>query len=104
MAKPNFANVSSEGNLQWKMTSNIKDDISQQPRVGSFSNLTLSLFDQNKLTNKDNLQCDKSDISQQPLVRSFKKFKLKLMRPNQTLKLFQMKTTSNGRRPQILNV
>ena len=66
-----------EDNLKWKMTSNIKRDISQQPLVGSFPNFKLKLI----WPNVDYLQWKtpikrkrpqtlKRDISQQPLVRS----------------------------------
>ena len=43
----------------------------------------------------------KSEISQQLLVGSSPNFKLRLMWPKQTLQMFQMKMTSNERRPQM---
>ena len=46
----------------------------------------------------------KSEISQQLLVGSSPNFKLRLIWPKQTLQIYQMKTTSNGRLPQILKV
>ena len=42
-----------------------------------------------------------SEISQQLLVRSSPNFKQRLMWPKQTLEIFQMKMTSNGRRHQM---
>ena len=38
-------------------------------------------------------------ISQQPLVRSYTNLKLKLLGSTQSVQMFVMKTTSNGRRP-----
>ena len=38
-----------------------------------------------------------SDISQEPLVGSYPDFQLKLSRPNQILRILQIKTTSFGR-------
>ena len=40
-----------------------------------------------------------SRISQQPLVGSYSNLKLKLMGSNQSVQRYEMKTTSNGRRP-----
>jgi hypothetical protein len=42
--KPEYTRVSTEDDLQWKMTSNMKRRISQQPLVRSFSNLKLKLM------------------------------------------------------------
>jgi hypothetical protein len=43
----------------------------------------------------------KSGISQQPPVRSYSNLTLKLRLPNETLQMFHIKMTSNGRGPQI---
>ena len=44
------------------------------------------------------------EISQKPLVRSSPNFKLKLIWTYQTINIIQMKTTSNGRWPQISKI
>ena len=43
-------------------------------------------------------------ISLQPLKRSNSNLKLKLMSQNQTLQIFEMKTTSNRRQPQNIKI
>jgi hypothetical protein len=121
MTKVNFPNVSNEDDLKWKTTSNGR--LPQISKVKYLSNylsdlpqiLNLGLCDQSKLYKflkwiqppmEDDLKWKttsniKSEISQQLMVRSSTNFKLRLMWPNQTLQMFQMKTTSNRRRPQM---
>ena len=121
MTKENFANVPNEDNLKWKMTSNgrlpqiskVKYLInywSDLPRI-----LNLGCYDQRELCKcskwrqpqmEDDLKWKtisniKSEISQQLLVGSSPNFKLRLIWPKRTMQMFQMKTTSNGRWPQM---
>ena len=121
MTKENFANVSNEDDLKWKMTSNGR--LPQISKVKYLSNywsdlpqiLNLGLCDQSKLYKcfkwrrhpmEEDLRWKttsntKSEISQQLLVWSSPNFKLMLRWPTQTLQMFKIKTTSNGRRPQM---
>ena len=43
----------------------------------------------------------KKGISPQPLIESYSYLKLKLRWPNHILQILKMKTTSNGRQPQV---
>jgi hypothetical protein len=121
MTKENFANVSNEDDLKWKMTSNGR--LSQISKVKYLSNywsdlpqiLNLGLYDQRELCKcfkwrRPQMEDDrkwkttsniKSVISQQLLVGSSPNFKLRLLCPKRTLQMFQMKTTSDGRWPQV---
>ena len=121
MTKSNFNNVSNEDNLQWKTTSTGR--LPQISKVKYLSNywsnlphlLNLDLYDQSKLYKRFKwrrppMEDDrkwkttsniKSKISQQLLAKSFPNFKLRVMWPKRTLQMFEMKTTSNGRWPQI---
>jgi hypothetical protein len=110
-----------EDDLKWKTTSNIKSEISQQLLVGSSPNFklrpiwpkrTLQMFQMKTTSNgrwpqmEDDLKWKttsniKSEISQQLLVGYSPNFKLRLLWPKRTLQMFQMKTTSNGRWPQM---
>ena len=121
MTKENFANVSNEDDLKWKMTSNGR--LPQISKVKYLSNywsdlsqiLNLVLYDQRELCKcfkwrrpymEDDLKWKtnsyiKSEISQRLLDGSFPNFKLSLIWPKRALQMFQMKTTSNGRWTQI---
>ena len=121
MTKVNFPNVSNEDDLKWKTTSNGR--LPQISKVKYLSNhwsdlpqiLNLGLYDQRELCKcfkwrrphmEDDLKWKttsdiKSEISQQLLVGSSPNFKLRLIWPKQTFQMFQMKTTSNERRPQM---
>ena len=104
-----------EDDLQWKTTSNgrwpqiIKSGISQQPLIGSYSimkhNLIwpkniLSCFKWWRPLTKDDLKILKREISQQPLIGTNSYCKLKCRLPNYIVVIFQIKKTSDGRRPQ----
>jgi hypothetical protein len=97
---------------------NMKSGIYQQPLVGSFSNLKLKLWDEIRVYKgikwrrppvEDNLKIWNISastgrillylISQQPLGGSYSNLKLKLLASNHSEKMYQMKTTSNGRQP-----
>ena len=98
--------------VEMKITSNgkcpqhIKSGISQNPLIGSSSNLKLKIRGQNQ--NKKSLAMKTSSngrqpknitsgISQKPLIGSSSNLKLKLIGPTQTLILLAKKTTSDGR-------
>ena len=97
-----------EDDLQWKTTSNIKSWISQQPLIGSSSNFKLKLRGTNqnikyskwrwppmeddlKMLKVEYLSNHSSDPPQILNLRSGDQTKIKML---------DMKTTSNGRRPQ----
>jgi hypothetical protein len=75
-----------ENNLQWKTTSNIKSDISQQPLVRSEAYVTKPNF--TNVSNDDDLRIKMTFNGRQP--------------PNKDD--LQWKTTFNGRQLQILKV
>jgi hypothetical protein len=114
MTKENFAIVSNEDDLKWKMTSNGR--LPQISKVKYLSNywsdvpqiLNLGLYDQRELCKcfkwrRPQMEDDrkrkttsniKSVISQQLLVGSSPNFKLRFIWPKRTLQMCQMKTTS----------
>ena len=87
----------------------MKSGISQQPLVGSYSNLKLKLLGSNqsakgyqmKTTSNGRRPPTEEDlkISQQQLDGSGSNLKLKLVGTTQSVQMYQMKMTSNGRRP-----
>ena len=110
-----------EDDLKWKTTWNgrlpqiskvkyLTNNWSDLPKI-----LYLGLYDQSKVYKclkwrrpimKEDLKWKttssiKIKISQQLLVCSSPNFKLRLMWPKQTLEMFKINTTSNGRRPQM---
>ena len=121
MTKENFAIVSNEDDLKWKMTSNGR--LPQISKVKYLSNywsdvpqiLNLGLYDQRELCKcfkwrRPQMEDDrkwkitsniKSVISQQLLVGSSPNLNIGLYDQREFCKMFQMKTTSNGKWPQL---